>query len=149
MSWLAAAALCVAPSGAGPDASTQTNAYSQRSIQIAALARERKLDLLQKWVTPNAKFSLGRGDVGMPFAMGAEGAIAMMAMLKPATYVFSGWDYIPMQREVCGKQQVEVTFSTADGRSMALIKFQYEGGLLTSAEGWMRSRNAGRVGEKF
>jgi hypothetical protein len=120
-------------------------AYARRSVEIIALATKNDQKQLGALVASDAPFSLGSGDVVLPLAKGVEGARAMATQLKPASYVYNGWDYIPDKRDVCGAQDVEVEFVTSDGSQSARVKFHYEGGLLKSASGWWRSRFAGPV----
>jgi hypothetical protein len=138
-----AAASCSVPKGADQWNSSQVKAYADRSVQIMALAAAGERKSMAALVAPEAAFSLGSGDAGRPLGKGVDGAVAMAADLKPATYSYTGWDYIPAPRDVCGAQDVEVEFTTTDGSQVAYVKFHYDHGLLQSAEGWWHSRFSG------
>ena len=136
---------CLPPRGTDQWVGSQVQAYAQRSVEIIALAAKGDVQTLNTLVAPDATFALGSSDVGQPLGNGIEGARSMAAQLKAASYVYNGWDYIPEQRQVCGKQDVEVEFVTADGSQSARVKFHYDGGVLRSASGWWRSRFVGSV----
>jgi hypothetical protein len=140
-----AQAACIAPSGAGDNASSQTRAYSQRSVEIVSLALRADNGELANMISPNASFAMGAGDVGMPLGTGVDGAKQLAQELAPASFEFSGWDHIPVWRDACAKQEVEVRFLNKDGSREAPVKFVYENGALVSASGWWRSRVSGDI----
>ncbi len=65
--------------------------------------------------------------------------------LHAATFEYHGWSGIPMTRDPCGPQEVEIEFVTTDGTDSADIKFHYDGGILQSAAGWRGYRVWGTV----
>ena len=140
-----ASGTCAVPFGVGTDATAQVDAYARRSVQIMALAAKKDERALASYVTPDADFSLGAGDVGRPFGRGVQGAVALAAELKPTTYSFHGFAGIPMQRDPCSAQEVSVEFVSSDGEHSAPITFKYERGLLRSASGWWTPYSSGHV----
>ena len=100
---------------------------------------------LKSMISPKAEFGLGSGDVGNPLGKGVSGASSLSAAIKAQTYQYNGWDGIPGPSNACGEVQVEVTFVPSNPEREATVKFEYHNGVLTSAMGWLRSRNAGVV----
>ena len=97
-------------------------------------------------IAPEAKFSLGSGDVGEPLGSGLEGAAAFSASLNAASYQISGWDTVPFPVEnPCAKHTARVTFYDAARRNGAIVDFIFEQGRLIEADGWWRSYSYGTI----
>ncbi|GLQ98178.1 hypothetical protein GCM10007863_25980 [Dyella mobilis] len=96
-------------------------------------------------VAPSASFNLGAGDVARPLGTGVDGARALAQAMKADTYRFLGWDYMDMPADPCSKQKVEVEFIDSLGKSVYRMEFTFEAGRVTSADGWERSFETGRL----
>jgi hypothetical protein len=140
-----ASVACLALPDAGDNAGLQHNGFAVRGVEVVRIALNGDEKALSKLVTPDAVFSLGSGDVGLPMGTGVQGAIRFAKELKADSYAFNGWDYIPSTRNVCDEYQIEVRFMTSDGLDEAPVKFTFRGGRLAEASGWWRSRISGKV----
>jgi hypothetical protein len=133
------------PPGAGDNLSANFDAYSRRSVQIIALAASGQTDRLSSMISPKSEFGLGSGDVGNPLGKGLTGAKSLSAELKAQTFQYNGWDGIPGPSDGCGDITVKVTFVPKNLERESSVEFEYRKGVLVSAMGWWRSRNAGIV----
>jgi hypothetical protein len=143
----AVAAICAAPISGADRMDTKIDAYSRRSIQIVAIAQKKDFKSLVKLVAPNAKFNIGRGDVGSDLGSGVEGAIAAGSEIYGAPrYRFRHRTGPPPgPDEPCSAIDVEVEFYSRDEQTVLPIKFSYDRGLLTSAQGWIVYESAGEI----
>lgn len=120
----------------------------KRSVEIVALAGRKdqpSADRLAKLVAPHSPFSLGASDVGRPLGKGVDGARALAATMKADEYGFAGWDFMDMPTNGCGHQVAIVIFVNKREARRSEVKFSFDNGRLTSAEGWETSYNLGRL----
>ena len=117
---------------------------SLRAVEVVKRAASSD-DGLAALVAPSARFDLGAGDVGRPLGPGADGARELARTMKADTYRFLGWDYMDMPADACSKREVEVEFIDSEGKSVSRVKFTFEAGRVTSAVGWERSFETGRL----
>lgn len=121
---------------------------SLRAVEIVRRAGNPDEELAAL-VVPTATFDLGAGDVGRPLGTGIDGARQLARTMKADTYRFLGWDYMDMPPNACSNPDVavEVEFIDSQGKQVSRVKFTFEVNRvrLTSASGWERSFETGRL----
>jgi hypothetical protein len=140
-----AAALCVAPIGAGPNIGSQVDAFARQSVRIIALAQLGKVDELKELISPESEFSIGSGDVGRPLGKGYSGAIAAAKEIGAAKFRYMNFSGLPYPSDPCGEHKSKIEFVSEDGKTLIPMTFSYNHGILQSAEGWMESETIGDV----
>ncbi|TYC79717.1 hypothetical protein [Novosphingobium sp. BW1] len=95
---------------------------AQRPVELvmtAGCSGAKSRDRSDQFIHPGAPFDLGAGDVGRPMGHGAEGARAVVALMKADRYRSLGWDYMDGPVDACGEYAVSIEFiDSADGRSI-------------------------------
>lgn len=75
---------------------------------------------------------------------GVAGARLLAKQMNADSYRFLGWDFIPRPVEnACGQQKVDVEFTDSVSKRLYPVRFTFEGGRITAADGWTRSFEAG------
>lgn len=143
-------------SGGGCDVQTaksigelRTN-LGRRAVMAVNLAAARAKGLpapeLEQLIAPDAAFSTGSGDVGLPLPSGVAGMIALARDMNADSFRFLGWDSIPTPvANPCGLQEMEVDFINSSKNIVFPVKFMFRDGRIVSAEGWRRSFESGPV----
>ncbi|WP_461343097.1 hypothetical protein [Brevundimonas sp. GN22] len=118
---------------------------TQRSVDIVSMLAVGD-PTVEGLIAPEAKFSLGAGDVGEPLGNGLAGAAAFSTSLNAASYQIEGWDSVPFPVEnPCARHIARVTFYDATRQNGADVKLSFEQGRLIEADGWWRSYSYGTI----
>jgi len=144
--WASPVANCTMPADRGIGA--VYGELSRRAIEIVtrATADGWKNDpKLLALVAPDAAFGLGSGDVGRPFGTGLGGARTLAREMKADSYRYFTWSSIPSQVDPCGEWKVRVEFIDSRSANLADMEFSFRGGVLISAQGWMRWYVSGQL----
>lgn len=96
-------------------------------------------------VAPEARISLGAGDVGRPLGTGTAGLRELAKTMHADTYRFLGWDYMDGPAEPCGTNKVSVEFIDTAARQISRVDFTFNNGQIVEGEGWARSFEAGSL----
>jgi hypothetical protein len=121
-------------------------ALSRRSVQIMDLAQDGDIGGLVPRVSPSAKFTLWEGDVGHGRKEGPDGAIEFASRLGASKYEYDTFIAAPLSTDVCGRQQVTVRFTPADGQRAFIVDFKYFKGSLVEAVAMTALVTTGWVG---
>lgn len=129
-------------------------AFARRSVEIVRLAGKADEAALEKLVSPLAEFTLWEGDTvwgpvtaprSREAARGVYAAIEFSVYLAANSYEFAVSSTGPIGTDPCGKQSATVIFSNASGDRAFVVRFDYLGGRLVSAEGHLASLTRGTV----
>jgi len=122
-------------------------ALSRRAVDaVSAAGRQDGEDRLAGVIASDAAFSLGSGDVVRSLGHGVDGARAMAREMKPDTFRFLGWDYIPTPAaDPCGEHKVDVEFVNIRSQTLFPTTFTFRAGRIVDAAGWSRSYVTGPV----
>ncbi len=137
---------CEAPTEA-EDVQTQYLAYAERSVRIAELAIAGDEQTLGRMIDADAEFAAGGGDVLVPLGSGISAAIVFVDRLRlnASQFSYPGWDYMSYPADACGPIEIEIRFTDAEEQMYTDVTFKFDGGMLSSANGWTRSLNSGLI----
>jgi hypothetical protein len=111
-------------------------AYRWRSIAIIKAGLAGDIARLDAMVAPATNFTLWSGDSGNgPRFPGAKAAIAFARQLRPKGFQFSTASVGPISEEPCQSITAEILFLGERPNKGAIIRFQYQGGILTNVVG--------------
>lgn len=140
----ALASACEAPTEA-EDLQAQYLAYAERSVRIVELAAAGDEEALAGMISVDAEFAAGGGDVRVPFGSGISAAFVFAERLNASQFAYPGWDYMNYPADVCGPIEIEIRFTDAEEQLYTDVTFKFDGGMLSSANGWTRSLNSGLI----
>ncbi|MED5544368.1 MAG: hypothetical protein VYD90_03880 [Pseudomonadota bacterium] len=121
---------------------------AQRAVELvgtAARSDAESRDRLEQLIDPDAAFGLGAGDVGRPMGSGAEGARAVVALMKADRYRYLGWDYMDGPVDACGEHEASIEFIASADRQVYPVTFHFHNGRVVEAKGWSRSFREGAL----
>jgi hypothetical protein len=119
-----------------PGAQEVETAYQLRSIAIIRSGLAGDLARLNSMVATSATFTLWSGDSGNgPRFSGAKAAVAFARQLSPRAFEFSTAYSGPISTEPCALVTAEILFRGEQPNKGAIIRFQYQSGILTNVDG--------------
>jgi hypothetical protein len=126
---------------------------SRRAVEIVTKAASdgwQDDTSLRALVAPEATFGFGSGDVGRPLGTGIAGAHSLAGKIlademKADSYRYITWSSIPSEIDPCGEWGWKVEFIDSRSKSLANIEFNFRGGMLISAKGWMQWYVSGQL----
>jgi hypothetical protein len=111
-------------------------AYQWRSIAIIKAGLAGDVARLNAMVAPSTHFTLWSGDAGNgPRFLGAKAAAAFARQLRPRAFEFSTAYSGPISAEPCRLVTAEILFRSEQPNKGAILRFQYQGGILTNVDG--------------